>query len=453
MGSYATLSLSSLVLGSTKDEIDPGLIWIFRPSDKRTELLDRRKRQQLAKYVEEEFIDEYDESNPFTSVEYRCTAAAARDRLDLKGFTYEVAEANFNEELEGDIQHYEENIRSGRFSSICHIFEEKLQVMRSLTVRDWLEAFGRIKEERLTREKLGGLPRTDGQLPLLRYMLESFQGFYGFSGVDHRHVVRIALEAASPQEHLIYDLSGLVAGGWVEEADELVAIAENLMNEDFLLSRRVIVLTEGDTDRRLLERSLRLLYPHLVEYFHFFDFAGRRVGGGTGELANLVRAFAAADVRHRILALFDNDTAAKAAVSSLDAESLPRNIAVRCYPSLPLASDYPTLGPSGRVQMDVNGLAGSLELYLGEDVLRDEDGAFSPVQWTGYDRGVGAYQGAILDKQKVLDRFSEKLVLCESRPDLISRYDWNGIEAIIDTMRRAFHRTDTQAILGGSIYQ
>ena len=30
-----------------------------------------------------------------------------------------------------------------------------------------------------------------------------------------------------------------------------------------------------------------------------------------GQLANLVRAFAAADVQHRILALFDNDTAAK----------------------------------------------------------------------------------------------------------------------------------------------
>ncbi len=452
MGSYAVLSLGSLVLGATRNGIDPSLIWIFRPSDKRTERLDRRNRQQLAKYVEEDFIDEYDESNPFTSVEYRCMAAAARDRLDLKGFTYEVAEANFQRELEGDIQHYEGYISDGAFSATHH-FEERLQILRSLTVRSWLEAFVRIKEERLTIEMLDGLPGDDTQLPLLRYMLEGSWGFYGFPGGDNRHVVRIVLETASPQENLTYDLSDLVAGGWADKGDDLVAAAENLMNEDFLLSQRVIVLTEGDTDRKFLERSLRLLYPHLAEYFHFFDFTGRKVGGGAGELANLVRAFAAADVRHRILALFDNDTAAKAALNSLNTDSLPSNIAVRHYPNLPLAKDYPTLGPSGGARMDVNGLAGSFELYLGEDALRDEDGVLSPVQWTGYDRRVRAYQGEILDKQNVLDRFAEKLACCETRPDQIIHYDWVGIEAILDTIRRAFHPIDTQAILSRAIYE
>ena len=66
---------------------------------------------------------------------------------------------------------------------------------------------------------------------------------------------------------------------------------------------------------------------------------------------------------------------------------------------------------------------------------------FSPVQWTGYDRKICAYQGAILDKQKVLDRFEKKLACCEARPDQITRYDWEGIEAIIGTMRRAFQRS------------
>ena len=453
MSGYATLSLGSLELGSTRNEIDPGLIWIFRPSDKRTRRFDRRNRRQLAKYVEEDLIDEYDESNPFTSVEYRCTVSAARDRLELKGFTYEVAEANFQRELEGDIQRYEGYISDSKLSGRSLIFEERLQILRSLTVRSWLEALVRIKEEQLTKDMLDGLPGNDTQLPLLRYMLESSWGFYGFPGVDNRHVVRIALETASAQDHITYDLSDLVAGGWVAEADDLVGIAEDIMNEDFLLSQRVIVLTEGDTDRQFLERSLRLLYPHLTEYFHFFDFTGRNVGGGAGELANLVRAFAAADVRHRILALFDNDTAAKAALSNLDIASLPSNIAVRHYPSLPLARDYPTLGPSGGARMDVNGLAGSLELYLGQDVLKDDEGMFSPVQWTGYDRKIRAYQGEVLDKKRVLDRFKEKLDCCETRPDWVSHYDWEGIEAILDIMCKAFHSIDTQAILSGAIYE
>ena len=176
-------------------------------------------------------------------------------------------------------------------------------------------------------------------------------------------------------------------GGWVNEDDDLVFQAESQIHTDLQLAHRVIILTEGDTDKRILERSLKLLgafaqvlYPHLADYFHFFDFTGKKVGGGVGQLANLVRAFAAADVQHRILALFDNDTAAKAALSNLLLDSLPKNISVRRYPDIALAQDYPTVGPSGETTMDINGLAGSIELYLGQDVLVDAAGVLSPVQ-------------------------------------------------------------------------
>ena len=121
MGSYATLSLGSLEIVVTKDYIDPGLMLLFRPSDKRTERIDRRDRLQLGKYVDEDFIDEYDENNPFTSVEYRCTAAAARDRLDLKGFTYEVAEANFGRGREGAVRHYEGYLRDNYLPQVANI--------------------------------------------------------------------------------------------------------------------------------------------------------------------------------------------------------------------------------------------------------------------------------------------------------------------------------------------
>ena len=195
------------------------------------------------------------------------------------------------------------------------------------------------------------------------------------------------------------------------------------------------------------------MYPHLADYFHFFDFTGGNVPGGVGQLANLVRAFAAADVRHRILALFDNDTAAKAALSTLDLGRLPSNIAVQHYPNLPLARNYPTIGPAGEALMDVNGLAGSIEIYLGEDVLRKTNGNLSPVQWTGYDRKVHTYQGEIQDKKKVLDRFWDKLSSCESLPSQSSNHDWDGIRAIIDVMRGAFHLTDAVEILDNAIFE
>ena len=426
-------------------------MWIFRPSDKLMERIDRRDRERLAKYVMEEYVDEYDEDNPFTRVEYRCSAAAARDRLDLKGFTYEVAEASFKTGLRDKIQRCEEVAK--RVTRIPGLFDEELQVLRSLTVEDWLKAFGRILKERLTSQSLDQLPSTDDQLPLLRYMFGPPQDFYGFPGGDYRHFARLATEEASPHEQLTYDLSNLVAGGWIDEVDDLVAQAESLMNTDFLLAQRVIVLTEGDTDKRILERSLKLLHPHLADYFHFFDFTGKKLGGGVGELANLVRAFAAADVRHRIIALFDNDTAAKAALSNVSLEALPNNIAIRHYPNLPMAQHYPTLGPSGETRMDVNGLAGSIELYLGEDILRSADDLLSPVQWTGYEQKVGAYQGKVIDKKRIQQEFDEKLALCEANPEEVGSHDWEGIRAILDTMRTAFHDIDAEAILSGAIYE
>ena len=135
------------------------------------------------------------------------------------------------------------------------------------------------RKRRLTRASLDELPDTDAQLPLLRYMLEGFDDSYGFPGWDYRHFVRTALEMAAPKETLTYDLSDLVAGGWVDEADELVGIAENLIDEDFVVSKRVIVLTEGDVDRQALERSLRGCFRSLridLYYSHYAQTLSQR---------------------------------------------------------------------------------------------------------------------------------------------------------------------------------
>jgi hypothetical protein len=89
--------------------------------------------------------------------------------------------------------------------------------------------------------------------------------------------------------------------------------------------------------------------------------------------------------------------------------------------------------------MDINGLAGSLELYFGLDVLRDGDGNLSPVQWRGYVDGVKRYQGEILDKARLQARFREKLRSCREEPRLIESTDWEGMRAILDRLRSAFH--------------
>lgn len=446
MSSYASLLLGSFELGVTRNNIDPGLIWLFRPSDKHVEHIDWRNRDLRAKDVREEMLNEYDDE--FTVVEYRCAANVARDRLEIKGFTYDVAKAGFQAGLRDKIA----SLR--KFSERSTVFEERLRLLESLTLKDWLSAFVRIREEHLTSECLDELSPSDVQLPLLRYMLGESRDYLGFPGFDFRHLVRLIIEEVPSNEQIVYDLSDLIESGWIDETDDLVAIAESFMNENFLLAHRVIVLTEGETDKNFLERSLRLLYPHLSDYFHFFEFTGtnnHRLGGGAGELAKLVQAFVAADVRHRILALFDNDTAARSSLAKLDLNALPKNISIRHYPDIELAQSYPTMGPTGKQWTNINRLAGSLELYLGVDVLKDSHGEMPAVQWSSYDPKIGTYQGAVLDKRRVQDNFKKKLQLCERNPELIDSYDWGEIRAIIKVIITAFHKVDSKAILNGDI--
>jgi hypothetical protein len=115
----------------------------------------------------------------------------------------------------------------------------------------------------------------------------------------------------------------------------------------------------------------------------FPDF-GLKPEGGVSALVRNVRAFAAAGVANRTVAMLDNDTAAQEGINLLRAtNALPEKIRVVQYPGLNLARHYPTLelptpdSPGGSLAFeDVNGLAGSIELYPGRDVLQSEKGLF-----------------------------------------------------------------------------
>ena len=211
------------------------------------------------------------------------------------------------------------------------------------------------------------------------------------------------------------------------------------MSGEFSLLAKAVILTEGETDRWILQRSLGILYPHLAEYFHFLELDGAKVEGGAGQLANLVKALAGAGIKNKIIALFDNDTAADSALRSLSTATLPENIVVLKYPAIALGEDYPTLGPSGVSSMNVNGLAASIELYLGKEVLEDARGTLTPVQWKGYDPKLKKYQGEITNKAVLQDRFMRKLAACEANPSLVPQYDWEGIRSILNTIRTAFN--------------
>jgi hypothetical protein len=89
--------------------------------------------------------------------------------------------------------------------------------------------------------------------------------------------------------------------------------------------------------------------------------------------------------------------------------------------------------------MNVNGLACGIEMYLGADALRNQDGEFRPVRWTGYVAKLGRYQGVVEGKDEIVDRFLASLRAC---PDsMAARKKFPDMARVIDMITAAFSET------------
>lgn len=437
MGSYAQCWLGGLYVGSSKNDVDHGIMQLFRPSDKRA--LAARSLDlppQLNAWADDL------EDEAANVVFYAAPAVVVQDRLELLGYTLETAKAAFARSLSADAANY------AQWSLGAHgeLFKEQARLLEGANVDAWLAALRAIKSKGLKQRSMGG--DVEGiEDPLLRFMLTN--DWYGYSGPDLNVGLRLALEACGSGDDFVYDVTDLVLSGDFSTDEDLVAYSMALTANEYASSGKVIILTEGRSDARILSESLALLYPHLADYLSFMDFDGVRIGGGAGSLVTIVKAFAGAGIVNRTVALFDNDTAARAALSGLRSIRLPANIVVKQLPRLVELESYPTIGPAGSALMNVNDVAGGLELYLGSDVLTEASGTPMPVQWTGYEAAVGAYQGELVSKAQAQDRFWARLKACQADPGVVATTDWRGIRAIFEELFSAFRNLDREQILAG----
>jgi hypothetical protein len=429
VGSYAECWVGSFYVGSTKNHIDPGLIELFRSSDKCVvPVTGEQLPRILTRWAQ--FVDE----DELTTVFYRTPVKVARERLDLLGYTLAAARRAFNISLAAQVRESERRVGGAHGA----LFERDHRVLSTLDVDSWLATLRHIKAAGLPPHFNHPTNNWDGTL--LGYML--LHDWYGYEGPDQNVGLRLALEVCADDDDFVYDVTGLVLGGECDAEDDLVASAIATSATSAARSGKTVVLTEGVTDSRILAASLQLLRPHLADYFSFMDFETARVGGGAGNLVNLVKAFAGAGIMNRIIALFDNDTAARAALKALEMVALPGNIRVIQLPPLDLLRQYPTLGPSGEAVLDVNGIAASIELYLGVDVLQQGGGSLAPVQWTGLDGTLRRYQGEVVGKPALHERFFARLDRCRADASRIAETDWTGIEAILHQLLAAFREAD-----------
>ena len=165
------------------------------------------------------------------------------------------------------------------------------------------------------------------------------------------------------------------------------------------------------------------------------DFESSKCEANASRLVHTIKSFIGSGTRDLIIALFDNDTAGMKEIENLKKIQFPENIKVLQYPEIELAKKYPTLGPTGIQAMDVNGLACSIEMYLGKDVLTEANG-FIPVKWTGLVEKMDKYQGVVLKKKEIQKRFRQKVK--ETYSGTMLKDNWKELIQILELMNNTW---------------
>jgi hypothetical protein len=420
MGSYCQLYISGYPVISSKSYVSPAVMTMFRESDKENFRRHFSSRNQVEWGHVNPDEDDFEEA-----VEYKALTKHTKERLNVIGFSLSRVKNEFNEAKSAEVNKLIEWSKDDNHD----LWTRTIEVLNSNTFEDYLNAFKTIISSRI--HPIHYLEENPNASELIQYILNDNGEFYwGFPCFDFRCFLRSLLEVVPDDSFVVQDITDLVYAGYYDAKDAVCHLALEELIGDYATSSKIIVLTEGITDTEILKGTLDLLYPHLSGYYTFMDF-GFKPSGGVGPLVNAVKSFAGAGIENRVIALFDNDTAAYSAVASLNGVNIPHNIKITHYPDISLAESYPAVGPNGLSKQNINKLACGIELYLGEDVLRN-DGSLIPVQWKGYDERLGRYQGEILHKLEIQRKFQEKMSNCLSDRSQIEKYDW-------DQLREIFH--------------
>jgi hypothetical protein len=383
------------------------------------------------------YEEEDDSHQSLPCFQYVSTIRCLIDRLELLGYSLEAARQAWTEGVQSDLDFIREMVEGGfqplppidhfEHSTSQNCYERWVQFYIDFTFEAWSALMKRIIEQKFEPIYLRQHEEQSKTLrenePQLYYLLTNFvSGRYrfGFPTYDFNFILRAVLDVLDPDTSVVLDCSTLV--GWVEPSQYSCA------------PPKTVVLTEGISDRRIIDGTLRLLYPHLHRYFTFIDFDAVDMPGSTSHLVNIIKAFVATGVIRPTVAIFDNDAAGHDALRQLEHVTLPDQIRAISLPYLDFATRYPTVGPQGRMEVDINGVACSLEVYLGRDILEEAPGKLTPVRFGGFMPGVQRWQGEILDKGAIHQRYMRFLEAANNDSNIMKEHDWTGMQLVLRTI-------------------
>lgn len=396
MGSFSQMTIANYPIFSSKNSFFDEIInLLFLPEDFTIEPRRNSVRNELV------WGDTYlNDDEDFIFKGYRQKVKVCKERLEIFGMTTENAKNEFPKAKKIAM---EEGLYDFTLSKISYkrYLDEISDIIRTNDC-NYEQLYTNFRDALIA-----------GELGILGQSLKS-------------HLYSIL--SVAPENAIVeYDLSDVINNGWVSESE-----ARKI---DF---QKILVLTEGRTDVEFIGASIKKLHPHLFSYFHFIDFDEYKVESNASALVKLVTSFSAVNITHPIIVLFDNDTTGLMEMKKLMQVQIPSNIKVLKLPDLKLAKRYPTLGPTGVRRMNINGLACGIEMYLGSDVLIEQE-AYIPIHWKAFNEKENKYQGEISDKKLVQEKFRKKLKSEESS-------NFEEMELILKSIFTAFQLRGNEEI-------
>ena len=224
----------------------------------------------------------------------------------------------------------------------------------------------------------------------------------------------LTLLAANPSATylpVIWAFNDLDRGGWAKRSDFIKPLDQN---------NRFLIVTEGSSDAAIIRQAFELLKPHVSDFFHYVDMAEGYPFSGTGNLLKFIKGLISISVQNNVIALFDNDTQGVDTYNRCQALNMPENMRALKLPELDAFKSFPTIGPSGPHNADINGQAVAIECYLNLDTE-------ACVRWNNYNKDLKCYQGELINKEGYARKF-----LSQRKKSM--SYDYTKIEAVLDTI-------------------
>jgi len=396
------------------------------------------KYEKASQLYPEDF-DEGDDTT-YAVCKYQSSVSVVKKRLNILGFSLSECEKELKKGIDYELTRYEEYLADHKEGdTLFDVYSGYKEVLSVASIKSFVTAYKTIFEH---SDDILNIKAEFGEYKGLHsYISDSVNEYaLGIPVEDLRFSFRILLECFDVDDLVELDVSDLVASGWYEYTEDLVELSRQQLTENYHYDSKIIILTEGSSDKHILEKSLAILYPEFQSYYTFMDFGISKASGGASSLVSVIKAFLGTGIQNRIIALFDNDTAARVAMKGLANIRLPDNMRVMTYPRYDFLESFPTIGPSGKHNLDVNQLAGSIELYLCHQALVF-DNEISSVQWKGFDQSLSCYQGEVLNKSKIQEQFYSIVGAVSNKPDLKEQYNWDGLELIFKYIFEAFENT------------